>query len=161
MAMTVFSKSFTSTFHCIVSCPSSATIHQRKLSSFSTLFWCYLYLKSLLFPVPLKKRWMLPFCPCATATGLINSRAPNPNSSAPAGESAGPTGLCKTGTSLCWQQAWSCKPAVLNSQDKVLVQVNLFYLIVEHHRCHLQEQPVMQKEREVRFLIQGVLQNEF
>lgn len=103
------------------------------------------------------KGWVFPFCPCATATGLINRRAPNPNSSATAGQPAGPTDLCKTGhltglaRGLELQQAEQgiCANGIYN------------HLISERHRCHLQEQPVMQKEREVRLLIQGALQNEF
>lgn len=55
MAMTFFLAKALLTFHCIVSCLSSPTIHQRNPSSSSTFSCCYLYLQSLLFSVPLWK----------------------------------------------------------------------------------------------------------
>lgn len=155
--MIFFGKSFTSAFHCVVSCPSFATIQQRKPCSFSILFWCYLYLKSLLFPVHLKKGWVFPFRPCATATGLINSRAPNPNSSAPAGEPAGPTGLCKAGHFTVQTRGLELQASCPNRQGKVHVQMvfiftsylNVIDVISKNNlRCR--------KKREVRFLVQGV-----
>lgn len=107
------------------------------------------------------KGWVF-FSPCATATGVMNSRAPNPNSSSTAGEPASPTDLCRAGHLIvlaiglelqaCWPQ---------QTGQGTCANGIYFHLVSERRRCHLKEQPVMQKEREVRFLIQGGLPNEF
>lgn len=108
------------------------------------------------------KEWVLPFCPCTTATGLINSRALNPNSSVTAGEPASPTDLCKTGHFIVLTtglELQACCPQ--QTGQGICANGIYFHLISEPHKCHLQEQAVMQKEREARVLNQVVLQNEF
>lgn len=91
----------------------------------------------------LYERMGVPFLSLCYSTGLNNRRAPNPNSSATAGEPPVPLISARPATSLCCQQAWSCKPAGQGSCANGIY----FHLICEPHWCHLQEQPVMQKEK--------------
>jgi len=98
------------------------------------------------------------------AESLMSSRAPNPNWSLTAGELASPTDVCKTdhfAVLTTGLQLYS----LLSPTDRARIMCK-WYLFspqigtyVISKRCI--KQPVMQKEKEVRLFIQGVVQNEF
>ena len=161
MTMTFLGKSFTFAFCCVLSLVLLLQLCIKENPAFLVLFVHVVYTWSLCRSQSLYGRMGVPFLSLQYSHRL-NQQQSSQSKLVSHCWRASQSQWCLQDWPLCCanNRPITVQPAVPNRQGKAYVQT-VFIFTSDLNICHLQEQPVMQKEKEVGFFIQGVVQNEF